>query len=47
MGWSRRATGLTYYDATRAYRGYTLFAPNGHDEAAQYSFESLPWATSK
>ena len=33
MGWSRRATGLTYYDATRAYRGYTLFAPNGHDEA--------------
>ena len=33
MGWSRRQRGLTYYDPGRAYRGYTLFAPNGGDHA--------------
>lgn len=33
MGWFQRPTGLTYYDPARAYRGYTLFAPNGGDSA--------------
>lgn len=33
MGWSRRQTGLTYYDPARASRGSTLFAPNGGDSA--------------
>ena len=32
MGWSRRQTGTTFYDSGRAYRGYTLFAPNGGDD---------------
>ena len=33
MGWSSRPTGLTVYNPGRAHRGYTLYAPNGADEA--------------
>ena len=33
MGWSNRPTGLTHYQPTSAYRGYTLFSPNGGDDA--------------
>lgn len=33
MGWSRRATGVTHYRPDRAYRGYTLFAPNDGENA--------------
>ena len=33
MGWSRRVTGLTSYAPDRALAGYTLFAPNGGDDA--------------
>ncbi len=32
MGWSRRQTGTIFYETSRAYRGYTLFAPNGGDD---------------
>ncbi len=32
MGWSRRQTGTIYYETGRAYRGYTIFAPNGGDD---------------
>ena len=33
MSSSHSPTGLTYCTPTRAYRGYTLFAPNGSDDA--------------
>ena len=33
MGWSNRPTGLTYHEPTRVYSGYTLFSPNGGDDA--------------
>ena len=33
MGWSQRPTGLTKYQPTNAYRGYTLFSANGGDDA--------------
>ena len=33
MGWSNRPSGLTHYQSTSAYRGYTLFSPNGGDDA--------------
>ncbi len=33
MGWSQRPTGLTLYQPTSTYRGYTLFSPNGGTEA--------------
>ena len=32
MGWSNRATGLTQYQPTSAYRGYTLYSPNEADD---------------
>ena len=33
MGWSHRTTGLIHYQPSSAYRGYTLFSPNGGDDA--------------
>ncbi len=33
MGWSNRPTGLTHYEPPHTYRGYTLFSPNGGDDA--------------
>ena len=33
MGWSRRAIGLTHFSPDRAHIGYTLFAPNGGEDA--------------
>lgn len=33
MGWSDRPSGMTRYDPPHAYRGYTLFSPNGGDDA--------------
>jgi len=33
MGWSHRTTGLIHYQPSDAYRGYTLFSPNGGDDA--------------
>ena len=33
MSWSNRPTGLTQYNPSSAYRGYTLFSPNGGDDA--------------
>ena len=41
MGWSSRPTGLTVYSPGRAHRGYTLFAPNGGDEAYLIDMEGL------
>ena len=33
MGWSHRPTGLTHYQPSSAYRGYTLFSCNAADDA--------------
>ena len=33
MGWSHRPTGLTHYRPANAYRGYTLFSPDGGSDA--------------
>ena len=32
MGWSHRPTGLTHYQPSSAYRGYTLFSANGGND---------------
>ena len=39
MGWSQRPTGLTSYQPSTTYRGYTLVSPNGGTEAYPVDME--------